>query len=199
MLLLLLGARFVTVDKLAAELERGAVRPVLRHFERRIHPDDELVLILEPYAFAVHDLVTALVDHRLAVRSHALRLDLHAVVAQLGIELGFDGKEVLLEDMPQVEGRHQRNGVVTARHRDPRVVVRGKRALHPAVEFEVVALLADRGTLGTVAGAAEITLCIDRRGADFVFEDSFRGVGLDFVDRDLCRHGIAYRQGAEEG
>lgn len=62
----------------------------------------------------------------------------------------------------------QTDRVIAARSFDPRIAVRGYRSEYAAAEFEGIALLADRGTLGTVAGAAEITLCIDRRGADFV-------------------------------
>ena len=83
--------------------------------------------------------------------------------------------------MPQVEGRHQRNGVVTARHRDPGIVVRSQRSLQAAAQFEVVALLADCGALGLVAGEAEI-IGIDGRGLQPVAERHVPPFGIDFVD-----------------
>ena len=174
-------------------MQDRTVRPVLRHLERRVHPDNELVLVLEPHAFAVHDLVPALVDHRLAVLVQALRLDLHAVVAQLGIELGFDREEVFLEDMAQAESRRQRDGVITARDRNPGVVVRGQRSLQAAAEFKVVALFADGGTLGFVAGQAEI-IGIDRGGFKPVAESHALLFGVDFVDGNLRRSRDRHRQ-----
>ena len=99
--------------------------------------------------------------------------------------------------MAQPENRRQGNGVVTARHRDPRVVVRGKRALHPAVEFEVVALLADCGALGLVTGQAEI-VHIDGGGFQFVLEGHFVLFGIDFVDGYLCERGVAGQKGGNE-
>ena len=190
MLLFLLRARFIAVDELAAEVQDRTVGPVFGHLERRGDRDHEFVLILEPDALAVHNVVAVVIDHRLAVGIETLRLHLHPVIAQLGTELGFDGEKILGENMAQADHRRKRDGVVTARHRDPRVVVRGKRALHPAVEFEVVALLADRGALGLVTGAAEI-IDIYGYGFQFVLKSHALLPGIDFVDGNLGRDGAA--------
>ena len=185
-LFLLLGTRFITVDELAAELYDRTVGPVLGHLEGRVHPDNQLVLILEPHTLAVHDLVPAFIDHRLTVGPYALRFDLHAVITQLGIELGLDGKEVLLEDVAQVECRHQCDGVITARNRNPRIVVGGQRSLQAAAEFEVVALLADSGALSLVTGQVEI-IDIDGGGLQLILESHALLLGIDLVDRNLSR------------
>ena len=142
--ILLLRTRNVAVGELAAELEDGSVRPVFRHLERGCHREVEFVLVLEPHTVARSGTVVG------------LGLDLHAVVAELGDELGFDGKEVLGICMVQKQIGHQRDGVITARDLDPRVVVGGERALQPAAEFELVALLADGGPLSPGAGPVEI-------------------------------------------
>ena len=183
----LLRARHVTVGELAAEFDDRADLPTLVDDVGGIGRNLKFVLVLVPGGLA---------GRRASVAGD---FDIHPVVAELGIELGFDGKALFGKGVMQEKRGGQTDRVIAARSFDPRIAVRGYRSEYAAAEFEGIALLADRGTLGTVAGAAEITLCIDRRGADFVFEDSFRGVGLDFVDRDLCRHGIAYRQGVEEG
>ena len=193
MLLLLLGTRFIAVDELAAELDDRAVGPVLGHLEGRVHPNQQLILILEPDTLAVHDLVSALVDHRLTVRTHALSLDLHTVVAQLGTELGFDGKEVLLEDMAQVESPDQCNGVITARDRNPRVVVGGQRTLQAAAELEVVALLADGRTFGLVTGQIEI-VDVDGGGLQLILKSHALLLGIDLVDRNLGRSRNGHEQ-----
>ena len=114
-LLLLFRTRFITVDELAAEIQDRTVRPVVGHLERRGDGNHEFVLVLEPDAFAVGVFVAFVIFLR--------RFDLHAVVAELGIELGFEREEVFREEVAQPENRRQGNGVVTARDRDPRVVV----------------------------------------------------------------------------
>ena len=106
-LLLLFRTRLVTVDELASEVQDGTVRPVVGHLERRGDRDYEFVLVLEPYAFAVGVFVAFVIFLR--------RFDLHAVVAELGIELGFEREEVFREEVAQPENRRQCNGVVTAR------------------------------------------------------------------------------------
>ena len=90
--------------------------------------------------------------------------------------------------MVQKQIGHQRDGVVTARDLDPGVVVGGERALQPAAEFELVALLADGGPLGPVAGPVEIGH-VDRRGLDRVAESHVLLAGIHLVDGKLGRSG----------
>ena len=104
------------VDELAAEIQDRTVRPVVGHLERRGDGNHEFVLVFEPDTLAVGVFVAFVI--------FLGRFDLHAVVAELGIELGFEREEVLREEVAQPENRRQGNGVVTARDRDPRVVVR---------------------------------------------------------------------------
>lgn len=140
----LLGTRLVAVDELAAELERRTVGPVFGQFEGRIDPYDKLILILEPHAVA----------HRFVLRVR--RLHLHAVVTQFGRSLRLNREEVFLKQMPQVERGDQRNRVITARYGDPWIVIGGQRALQSCTDFQIIALLADGGTLGLVTGQTEI-------------------------------------------
>ena len=58
--------------------------------------------------------------------------------------------------MAQVERCQQRDGVVTARHLHPALVVRGQRTVQSGTDLQVVSLLADGRTLGLVAGQAEV-------------------------------------------
>ena len=97
-------------------------------------------------------------------------------------------KKVLGIRMIQKQIGHQSDGVITARHLDPGVIVRGERALQPAAEFELVALLADGGPLGPVAGTVEIG-DVDRRGLDRVAESHILLPGVHLVDGKLGRSG----------
>ena len=178
--LLLLGARLVTVDKLAAELGNDTVGPVLRHLERRSRRNFEFVLVFEP------DALLTVVDR-----------DFHAVVAQLSIDLGLDGEEIFRKYVLQVEGRHQRDGVITARDRDPRVVVGGQRTLQAAAEFEVVALLADGGTFSLITGQVEI-VDVDGGGLQLILESHALLLGIDLVDRNLGRSRNRCDQGSRQ-
>ena len=179
---LLLRARDVAVGKLASELEDRTVGPVSCHTERGSRRNEEFVLILEPDAVARRGSVVG--------RS----LDLHAVVAELGLEFGFDGEEVLREGMVQERRGDHRDGVVTARGLDPRV--RGQRALQAAAEFEEVALAAYGRTLGAVLRAVE-EFRLDRSGSDLVAECHGLLAGIDRIDGDLRRgrpHGGSERR-----
>ena len=168
----LLRTRDVAVGELAAELENRTVGPVLRHLERGGHRDGELVLVLVPDAVA----------GRIALGVG--RLDLHPVVAEHGVDGRRDGEEVLREGVAQVERRHQRDGVVTARDGNPRVVVGGERTLEARAYFEVVALLADGGPLGAVACPVEVGQ-VDRRGLELVAEGHLLLFGIHLVNRYL--------------
>ena len=143
-LALLLRTRYIAVHELAAEFEDRTVGPVLRHLEGRGDRNVEFVLVLEPDAVAVGRTVVV------------GRLDPHPVVAHLGVENRLYREEILREGMLQEKRRRQRDGVVTARHGDPRIVVRGERSLQVGLYLQVVALLPDRRPLGLVTGQAEI-------------------------------------------
>ena len=101
MLLLLFRTRFVPVDELAAEIQDRTVRPVVGHLERRGDGNHEFVLVFEPDTLAVGVFVAFVI--------FLGRFDLHAVVAELGIELGFEREEVLREEVAQPENRRQGN------------------------------------------------------------------------------------------
>ena len=171
---LLLGARLVAIDKLAAELDRRSVRPVLGQLERRGRRDEKLVLRLEPDPFAGR------------LPGVVRRLHLDPVVSEIGVEARLDREEVLLENMPQAERRGLGDRVVTARNGDPRIVVRRDGPLQFPSDLEVVALLADRGALGPVAGPAEV-FGIDARRFHLVAETHPVRPHGGLVDRDLRR------------
>ena len=132
----LLRSREVAVRELAPELDDRTVGPVLGQLERRGHRDRDLVLVLEPDADA------------LRVPFVVRLIDLHAVGAVAGIDRRGDGKEILGKGMAQVERCQQRDGVVTARHLHPALVVRGQRTVQSGTDLQVVALLADCGARG---------------------------------------------------
>ena len=79
----------------------------------------------------------------------------------------------------------------------PRIVVRRERTLEPAADLEVVALAADGGPLGPVAGQAEV-VDIDRRGFHPVAEVDALLRRLDLVDGDLRGGGQRGRQGGDQ-
>jgi len=126
-----------------------------------------------------------------------LGLDLHAVVAELGDELGLDREEVLREGVVQKKTGHQRDGVVAARHLDPRIVVRGERSLQTAAELQLVALLADGGALGTVAGEVEI-LHLHGDRPDRIVESHLVLPHVDLVDRKLGRSNGSSQKGRQK-
>ena len=174
--LFLFGSGLVTVCQLAAEFEHGTVRPVFGEVERRGCFDPEFVLIFEPHA---------------GTRSRAVfvgRFDLHAVVSEFGADFRIDGEFLFFEDMVEVEGSDRCNGVVTARHIDPRFIERGQCSLQGCGDFEVIAFFAYCGAFGAVFCQRK-GVAFDLLRADRIGEIDTFGSGLHAVDRDLCGGG----------
>ncbi len=107
------------------------------------------------------------------------------------------GTMVLRESVVQKKTGHQRDGVVAARHLDPRIVVRGERSLQTAAELQLVALLADGGALGTVAGAVEI-LHLHGDRPDRIVESHLVLPHVDLVDRKLGRSNGSSQKGRQK-